>query len=84
LCYASLASQKKHMAVYLMAMYTDGPDLAWFRQQYDERGLELAMGKSCVRFTSLDDLPLDVLGEAIGRIEVDEFIARHEASRGAR
>ena len=42
------------------------------------------MGKSCVRFKQLDDVPLDVLGEAIGKIAVDEFIARHDASRGAR
>ena len=42
------------------------------------------MGKSCVRFKSLDDLPLDVLGEAIGKIGVDEFVARYDASRGAR
>ncbi len=83
LCYAALASQKKHMAVYLMGMYSDGPELEWFRDQYAERGMKLDMGKSCVRFKQLDDVPLDVLGEAIGKIEVDEFIARYEASRGA-
>ena len=84
LCYAALASQKKHMAVYLMGMYSDGPELEWFRDQYAERGMKLDMGKSCVRFKQLDDVPLDVLGEAIGKIAVDEFIARYEASRGAR
>lgn len=84
LCYSALASQKKHMAVYLMGMYTDGPELEWFRDQYAERDIKLDMGKSCVRFKQLDDVPLDVLGEAIGKIEVNEFIARYEASRGAR
>jgi hypothetical protein len=84
LCYASLASQKQHMAVYLLGMYTDGPELEWFRQEYADRGMKLDMGKSCVRFKRLDDLPLDVLGEAIGKIEVDEFVARYEATRGAR
>jgi hypothetical protein len=81
LCYASLASQKQHMAIYLMGLYTDGPEAQWFRDQYAERGMRLDMGKSCVRFTSLDDVPLDVLGEAIARIPVGEFIARYEASR---
>ena len=84
LCYAALASQKNHMAVYLMGLYTDGPELGWFRKQYADRGQKLDMGKSCVRFKGLSDVPLDVLGEAIGMIPVDEFIARHDASRGAR
>jgi len=81
LCYASLASQKRHMAIYLMGLYTDGPEAQWFRAQYAERGMRLDMGKSCVRFKSLDDVPLDILGEAIARIPVGEFIARYEASR---
>ncbi len=81
LCYAALASQKQHMAVYLMGLYTDGPEAQWFRDQHAARGMRLDMGKSCVRFKHLDDLPLDVLGEAIAMIPVGKFIARYEASR---
>jgi len=84
LCYAALAAQKHHMSVYLMGFYTEGPELGWFRRQYAERGIKLDMGKSCVRFRHLEDLPLDLLGEAIASIPVGEFIARYEASRGAR
>ena len=84
LCYAALASQKNYMSVYLMGLSSDGPELAWFQQQYADRGLKLDMGKSCVRFKRLDDLPLDVLGESIAMIPVDEFIARHAASKGSR
>lgn len=84
LCYAALASQKRHLSVYLMGLYSDGPELAWFRQQYADRGLKLDMGRSCVRFKRLDDLPLDVLGEAIAMIPVDEFVTRQAASHGAR
>ena len=81
LAYAALASQKNHISVYLMGLYTDGPEESWFREQYAERGLRLDMGKSCVRFKSLDQVPLDVLGGAIERIPVGEFIARYEAAR---
>ncbi len=81
LAYAALASQKNHLSVYLMGLYTDGPEESWFREQYAERGLRLDMGKSCVRFKRLDQLPLDVLGGAIERIPVGEFIARSEAAR---
>jgi hypothetical protein len=84
LCYAAVASQKHYMSIYLMGLYSDGPELAWFRQQYADRGLKLDMGKSCVRFRRLDDVPLDILGEAIGKIPVDEFVARHTAAQGSR
>jgi len=81
LSYISLASQKNHMAAYLMGLYSDGPEEKWFRQQYAERGMKLDMGKSCVRFKRLDEVPLDVLGEVVGKIPVGEFIARYEDSR---
>jgi uncharacterized protein YdhG (YjbR/CyaY superfamily) len=81
LCYVSLASQKNHMAVYLMGLYTEGGDEAWFRQQYADRGMKLDMGKSCVVFKRLDELPLDVLGDAVARIPVGSFVARYEDSR---
>ena len=84
LCYAALASQKHHMSVYLLGFYTDGPELGWFRTQYADRGIKLDMGKSCIRFRELEDLPLDLLGEAVAMIPVGEFIARYEAGRGAR
>ena len=81
LCYVSLASQKNHMAVYLMGLYTEGGDEAWFRQQYADRGMKLDMGKSCVLFKRLDEVPLDVLGAAVARIPVAEFLARYEQAR---
>jgi len=82
LSYASLASQKNHMALYLMGLYSGGEDERWFRAQYAERGMKLDMGKSCVRFTSLEQVPLDVVGEAVARIPVSDFIATYEAARG--
>lgn len=84
LCYAAVASQKQYMSVYQLGLYSDGPELAWFRQQYADRGLKLDMGKSCDRFKRLDDVSLDILGEAIGKIPVEEFVARHVAARGSR
>lgn len=81
LAYAAVASQKNHVAVYLMGLYTDGPELGWFKEQYAERGLKLDMGKSCVRIKHLDELPLDVLGESIASIGPDELVARSERAR---
>lgn len=75
LMYAALANQKRHMAVYLTSVYADPEQLERFRERYRETGKRLDMGKSCVRFRTLDDLPLDVLGETIGATTVDEFLA---------
>ena len=66
--FAGLASQKNHMAVYLMCIYGDRAHEAWFREAWAKTGKKLDMGKSCVRFKKLDDVPLDVIGQAIKRV----------------
>ncbi len=81
LMYAALASQKNHMAVYLTSMYVDGETENWFRTAYEATGKKLDMGKSCVRFKSLDQLPLELIGRVIAGTSVDEFIDLHQRSR---
>jgi hypothetical protein len=78
---AALASQKNHMAVYLMGLYASESEEAWFREEYAKRGMRLDMGKSCVRFRRLDQVPLDVIGETIARIPPARLIERYEAAR---
>ena len=82
LVYAQLASQKSYMSVYLMNIYGDSDAERWFAGEYEAAGKKLDMGKSCVRFKSLGDLPVDVIGEAIARTPVAEFIDRYEARKG--
>jgi len=79
---AALASQKRHLSLYLMGIYGDDGESSWFRERWAETGKKLDMGKSCVRFRRLDDLALDVVGEAIARTSVDDCIAIYERSRG--
>ncbi|HEX2765187.1 MAG TPA: DUF1801 domain-containing protein [Candidatus Limnocylindria bacterium] len=80
---ASLASQKNHMALYLNTVYGDPELEAWFRQRWATTGKKLDMGKSCVRFRRLEELPLDVIGETIARSDLDTFLARYEEVRGS-
>ncbi len=82
--YAALASQKHYMSVYLMNVYGDPDSEQWFAEQYRASGKKLDMGKSCVRFKKLDDLPLDLIGRAIARTPVDAYIEVYEAARGKR
>ena len=82
--YAALASQKHYMSVYLMSVYSDSDSEQWFAEQYRASGKKLDMGKSCVRFKKLDDLPLDLIGRAIARTPVEAYIEVYEAARGKR
>ena len=72
--YAALANQKNYMSVYLTTVYGDPEAEAWFREGFAKAGKKLDMGKSCVRFKKLDDLPLDVIGQAIARLSVEDYI----------
>lgn len=79
--YAALASQKNYMSLYLMNIYGDPQIEQWFREEYRRTGKRLDMGKSCVRFKKVEDLPLALIGQAIGLASVDEFIHRYERNR---
>ena len=84
LAYAALASQKNHMAVYLMGIYGSEDLRARFEDAYRATGKRMDVGKSCVRFRTLDDLPLDVIGEAVGALTLDEFLAMHDEAASLR
>jgi len=73
---AALANQKRHLAVYLTAIYMDRASRERFERDYAATGKRMDLGKSCVRFGRLDDLPLDLTGRAIARMPVAEFVAR--------
>ncbi len=74
--YAALASQKNHMAVYLTGVYMDNAYRETFEAAYRETGKRLDVGRSCVRFRKLDDLPLELIGETIGRLDLETFVER--------
>jgi hypothetical protein len=69
------------MSVYLMNIYGDEQAERWFIERYEASGKKLDMGKSCVRFKSLQHLPVDLIGEAVARTTVAEFIEQYESSR---
>jgi hypothetical protein len=82
--FACLGSQKNHMAVYLMNVYGDPATEKWFRTAWQASGKKLDMGKSCVRFKKLEDVPLDVIGQVIARTPVKNYIACIEKGLAAR
>lgn len=72
--YAALASQKNHMAVYLSSVYSNKALRKKFEAEFKESGKRLDMGKSCIRFKKVEDLPLDVIGRAVAAIPMKDFI----------
>jgi uncharacterized protein YdhG (YjbR/CyaY superfamily) len=78
---AALASQKNHMAVYLCNVYTNPKIETWFKKAYQKTGKRSDMGKSCVRFKQLEDLPVDLIGQTIAKTTVEQFIKFYEDSR---
>jgi Domain of unknown function (DU1801) len=81
--YANLGSQKNHMVLHLMTVYFHPTTGQWFRKAWQAAGKKLDMGKCCVRFKKLEDVPLEVIGQIIARVPVKDYIARVEKVIGA-
>jgi len=79
LLFAALASQKNHMAVYLSAIYSDEKLRGDFIKNYKLTGKRMNLGKSCVRFKKIEDLPLDLIGNTIAAMDLDTFIKKYES-----
>ena len=79
--YLALASQKQKISLYMMGVYQDAQQEAMLKEGFIKAGKKMDMGKSCVRFRKLDDLPLEVVGELIASTPPQEFIAQYEKSR---
>ena len=76
--YAALASQKGYMSLYMMALYGSSPELEWFQREWKKTGKKLDMGKCCIRFKKVEDLAIDVIGQAFAKISVEGYIDCYE------
>lgn len=82
--FAGLASQKNHMALYIGCLYGgdghggEAPEVAWFVEAWKKTGKKLDMGKACVRFKKIEDVPLEVVGELIRRVPAKVYVERYE------
>lgn len=77
--FINIASQKNFIAFYHMGIYADGKLLEWFLQEYPKhcKG-KLDMGKSCIRFKKMNDIPYELLGELSGKMTPEEWIGIYE------
>jgi hypothetical protein len=77
--FAGMAAQKNYLTLSLMCVYNDKKYRAWFLKEWKKTGKKMDMGKSCIRFKRAEDLPLELIGEAVARVPVSEFVAHYEA-----
>jgi len=79
--FMSIASQKNFIAVYHMGLYVNQKLMNWFVQEYPKHSsTKLDMGKSCVRFKKMDQIPLDLIAELSKKVTVKEWIETYEES----
>src|SRR5204862_6920420 len=77
----ALASQKSGMVLHFLCFYGQPTLSTWFVNEYKKSGKKLDMGKGCVRFKSLEDLALDVVGRTVARVSAEEHMANYRAAR---
>lgn len=79
--FMNLASQKNFIAVYSMVIYAKKDLMDWFTSEYAKRcKYKLDMGKSCIRFKRIDDIPFDLIGELTAKVSVEEWINIYETT----
>ena len=77
--FINLASQKNFIALYHSGIYADPKIHDWFVTEYPKHcKRKLDMGKSCIRFKSMNDIPYELIGELCSKMTVDEWIELYE------
>ena len=76
--FVGFASQKNHMVFYGFCIYMDEELKNRFVADWKKTGKKLDMGKSCVRFKKLEDVPLKVIGDAVKRVPMKKYIKQYE------
>lgn len=79
--FINLASQKNYIALYHMGMYAKKELHDWFVAEYPKHSKhKLDMGKSCVRFKKMDDIPYDLIAQLVGKMSVEEWVDIYEST----
>jgi uncharacterized protein YdhG (YjbR/CyaY superfamily) len=81
LAFISIASQKNYIAFYHMGIYTYPDLLEWFKEEYRKYvKTKLDMGKSCIRFKNINNIPYDLIGELCTKITLEDYLEKYEAA----
>ena len=77
--FMSIAAQKNFYAFYHMGIYADPEMLSWFKTEWPRHTTaKLDMGKSCIRFKKVEDIPLKLIGQLVKKVSVKNWISTYE------
>jgi uncharacterized protein YdhG (YjbR/CyaY superfamily) len=80
--FMGLASQKNFIALYHMGIYGDKNLLKWFTDEYGKQCTsKLDMGKGCIRFKKMDDIPYKLIGELATKVTPKEWVNKYVMAR---
>lgn len=78
--FLSMASQKNFIAVYHMGIYADEELMKWFLAEYPKHSTKkLDMGKSCLRFKKVEDIPYELIGQLVSKMSTQDWINCYES-----
>ena len=78
--FISIASQKNFIALHHMGIYADENLLKWFQTEYPKHiSAKLDMGKGCIRFKKVNQIPFKLIGELVSKISVEDWIKTYES-----
>ena len=79
--FVSIASQKNFIALYHMGIYATPELLDWFMKEYPKHSKrKLNMGKSCIRFKKMDDIPFELIGDLMKKMNPKEWMEKYESA----
>ena len=81
LMYAALASQKHKISLYLMSIYAYDDLREKFESDWKASGKRFDVGKSCIRFKAVSDIPVEVIKVAIGAVSVEQYLEQYQLLR---
>ncbi len=80
--FINIASQKNFVALYHMGIYADPELLAWFQEEYPKHSkTKLNMGKSCIRFKNVKNIPYELIAELVARMPAEKWIGIYDANK---
>ncbi|MCZ4409988.1 DUF1801 domain-containing protein [Cryomorphaceae bacterium 1068] len=79
--FMNLAAQKNFIALYHMGIYADQDLMEWFTTEYPKHcKTKLDMGKSCIRFKKVNDIPYELIGQLVEKMTVEDWVGIYEGA----
>ncbi|WP_321376306.1 DUF1801 domain-containing protein [uncultured Draconibacterium sp.] len=77
--FINIASQKNFVALYHMGIYANKNLFDWFVAEFPKHcTTKIDMGKSCIRFKKIDQIPYDLIAELVTKMTVSDWINLYE------